>query len=216
MQSPKPPPLSHLIAIAGIAAFPFFSTFSVGKMLVASLFLLPLAFGGRKGAVKIGPSGWLLGLYLVLSIPAYINSPSMDTTLTSLWLDLASVAVFLLASRHAERTLSLSAFATSMAFAFVLVSALWAVELVLSAPVGLLGALPGASTMGNPDFVGELASLVWPLFLYMAVRHAKRGTEDGTGRRKLLLWGLMAMLALGVLGASSSTTAWVATGAWFW
>ena len=212
MQSPKPPPLSHLIAIAAIAALPFFSTFSVGKMLVASLFLLPVAFGVRKGAVKIGPSGWLLGLYLVLSIPAYIQSPSMDTTLTSLWLDLASVAVFLLASRHVERILSLSAFATSMAFAFALVFALWAVELVLSAPVGLLGALPGASTMGNPDFVGELACVVWPLFLYMAVQHARRGTKGTRGRRKLLLWGFMTMLALGVLGASSSTTALVATG----
>jgi len=130
-----------------------------------------------------------------------------------MWLDLASIAVFLLASRQGEKSVSLPAFATSMAFAFLLVSALWAVELLLPTPVGLLGALPGASTMGNPDFVGELAALVGPLFLYMAVRQARSRTKADTRLLRIFLWGFVATLSVGVLGASSSTTALLASGA---
>ena len=182
-------PLLFLVPATALVAFPFFSDFSTPKLLLAGLVCAFLLVTGRSGlrttrlgnhpiisgfrTTRLGNhpiiSGfrttrltpWCFGGYLAMSVPAYIQAPGWALARQALTLDLISLVVLLCAFRMSSGLRS--RLPVWLMTAAVGVLAFCALEWAAPAVMAVLGALPGSSTLGNPDFVAEYLACLSPV-----------------------------------------------------
>lgn len=193
-----------LLPATAVAAFPFFSSFDIPKTVVAGSVLAPLIILFMWG----GQSRWdsldlVAAAYLLVSLPAYLAGGFVLDFLIQLHLDLAAVACFVLARRAVTRQ-NEDGGIRWFAGAGAVVGAFFLLERLVP-PWPELGALPGSSTLGNPDLVAEFAAFCLPATLALVAVRKK-------GRWWTRVPALA--LALGLLGIQlvlASATAWIAS-----
>ncbi len=173
-----------LVPATALAAFPFFSDFTTPKLLVAGL-LTALLVGSGRHWCRPGLAGTLGLLYLAASLVPFAAAPDPDAARLELTLDLAALAAWLAAVaagpglRRRLPPWLLSAAAGVVAFRLL--------EALLPGSRGALGSLPGAATLGNPDFTAEFLACLLPVTLLgllrgpLAARVAAALTLVGTG-----------------------------------
>ncbi len=196
--------LFALLPATAVAAFPFFSTFSIPKLVVAGLILCPLLLLDRTKDKRPDLPLSLYLLYLLCSLPAWVKSPYVHETIIQVLTDLLALAVYLSARRLSEGEKSVPRAGVWLAASGLLVFAFYAVEKLLGLEQFVVGSLPGSSTLGNPDFVAEFAAFCLPAGFLLAY---------GTGRARQAT-GLVTLAAMSyLLQACDSLSALVAAAA---
>lgn len=195
--------LLALLPATALAAFPFFSTFSIPKLVVAGLMAGWLLLLDRKHLGRPDLPLALYLLYLLCSLPAWVKSPYVHETTIQVMADLMALAVYVAARRRSGQ-LSVQRIVPWLAASGLLVFLFFAVERVLGLRQFVVGSLPGSSTLGNPDFVAEFAAFCLPAGFLLAF---------GGGRVRQAA-GVVTLAAMGyLLQASNSLSALVAAAA---
>lgn len=95
--------LFFLLPATAVAAFPFFSTFTTPKLLIAGPVLAVLLWRSRRH-LRFSAPALAFAAYLALCVPAYLSAPSAHDALLHLALDLAGFAAYLVAAGRASCT----------------------------------------------------------------------------------------------------------------
>jgi len=208
-----------LLPATAFAAFPFFSTFTTAKLLVAGLVLAPLLptvlRPWRRKGHSASPdllTGFYL-LYLLLSAPAFLASRYAHESLLLLHLDFVGLAVYLVAREVARDGSLMLRIARWIAAAGLGVFAFFLLEKLFPDGPFTLGVLRGSSMLGNPDFVAEYFACLLPVALFMATRPLMRDRICGAllgGAALYLLATLQSMTAIlaGGVGLLVGAAAW--------
>jgi len=154
--------LFFLLPATALAAFPFFSTFTIPKLVVAGLVLGPLLLLDRTEIKRPDLPLALYLLYLLCSVPAWVKSPFVHETTIQVVLDLLALAVYLLARRGLNGRDAPGRAGAWLAASGLLVFLFFALERLFGMEQFVVGALKGSSTLGNPDFVAEFAAFCLP------------------------------------------------------
>ena len=168
--------LLTLLPLTALAAFPFFSTFTTAKLLVAGpllAMLIIVTIQAKERCFRLDGPVIMLLAYVAASLPAYFTSRYVHEVLLSACLDLAAIVVFLLGRStpwHSQNALRLCRWLTAAGLGITG----FLVAQRLSPRLLTLAALTDSSTMGNPDFVAEYLACTLPAGAFLLVRGRPR------------------------------------------
>jgi len=185
--------LVALLPLSALLCLPELSTFQLGKAaLVGPMLAVLLLVAGRARGRPAAPVLAAALAVVLVGLAALARSPSPAAGAWELWLDLLFLGAVLAGARlgHVRQVLLGAAAAGG---ALVGVTALEAA----GAPPLCAAAIPGAGTMGNPNFTGAVLALAAPAAMALALRAGSR-----------LIAVAWAVLVLVCLAAAVSLGSW--------